>query len=541
MKSDKTIPSPVASYQDELQRVKEQLRRSEERYQQLLESGKEHTRQLNSMIGNLPGFVYRCKYDEHWTMVYVSEGCLAITGYSPDDLINNKTTSFNMVIKEAYRDHLFAKWKQTINDMVPFYEEYEITTASGETRWVLEQAVAVYDNNGDVQFLEGYIDDITQKQALNEALTKSESKYRYLFESNPAPMWIYDEETLDFLEVNAAAIEHYGYTRKEFLQRTIKDIRPKEDVDRLVKDVDETTRVLNRAGTWRHQKKNGDLIYVDIVSHRLDYEDIKARLVISTDITQRILLQQELVKAKEKAEESDRLKSAFLANMSHEIRTPMNSIIGFISLLQEENLTAAEKSEYLDIVRKNGDRLLSTLNDIVDVSKIESGQVVVNPSVFDLNEVMINCFGLFRQDALIKGLEFKRPTLLMPDVSFVRTDKDKLYSIVTNLVKNALKYTQKGFVAFDCSISNGELFLTVVDSGIGIPYEKQRAIFERFIQVDSHRKSTFEGAGLGLAITKAFVELLGGEITVESEEGKGSTFYVRIPIEIVSPEMAADV
>jgi len=129
----------------------------------------------------------------------------------------------------------------------------------------------------------------------------------------------------------------------------------------------------------------------------------------------------------------------------------------------------------------------------------------------------------------------------MPDVSFVRTDKDKLYSIVTNLVKNALKYTQKGFVAFDCSISNGELFLTVVDSGIGIPYEKQRAIFERFIQVDSHRKSTFEGAGLGLAITKAFVELLGGEITVESEEGKGSTFYVRIPIEIVSPEMAADV
>jgi signal transduction histidine kinase len=112
---------------------------------------------------------------------------------------------------------------------------------------------------------------------------------------------------------------------------------------------------------------------------------------------------------------------------------------------------------------------------------------------------------------------------------------------VTNLVKNALKYTQKGFVAFDCSISNGELFLTVVDSGIGIPYEKQRAIFERFIQVDSHRKSTFEGAGLGLAITKAFVELLGGEITVESEEGKGSTFYVRIPIEIVSPEMAADV
>jgi len=286
-------------------------------------------------------------------------------------------------------------------------------------------------------------------------------------------------------------------------------------------------------------------VFDDKVVYRINRTPIQAvrgsRLIMIQDITQEVRQKEELQAARMKAEESDRLKSAFLANMSHEIRTPMNSIIGFISLLQEENLTAAEKSEYLDIVRKNGDRLLSTLNDIVDVSKIESGQVVVNPSVFDLNEVMLNCFGLFRQDALIKGLEFKRPTLLMPDVSFVRTDKDKLYSIVTNLVKNALKYTQKGFVAFDCSINNGELFFTVVDSGIGIPYEKQLAIFERFIQVDSHRKSTFEGAGLGLAITKAFVELLGGEITVESEEGKGSTFYVRIPIEIVSPEMAADV
>lgn len=265
-----------------------------------------------------------------------------------------------------------------------------------------------------------------------------------------------------------------------------------------------------------------------------------SRLITIQDITRDVRQQEELQAAKRKAEESDRLKSAFLANMSHEIRTPMNSIIGFISLLQEDNLSDAEKTEYLDIVRSNGDRLLSTLNDIVDISKIESGQVVINRSSFDMNEVLLNCYGLFRQDAAIKQLDFHRPALLMPDVSFICSDKEKLYSIVTNLVKNALKYTTKGFVKFDCSINEGELFFTVVDSGIGIPEEKQRAIFDRFVQVDSQRKSTYEGAGLGLAITKAFVELLGGVITVESEEGKGSTFYVRLPVEPASPLMAAN-
>jgi len=157
-----------------------------------------------------------------------------------------------------------------------------------------------------------------------------------------------------------------------------------------------------------------------------------------------------------------------------------------------------------------------------------------------MNEVLLNCYGLFRQDAFIKQLEFQRPALLMPDVSYIRSDKEKVYSIVTNLVKNALKYTTKGFVKFDCSINDGELFFTVVDSGIGIPMEKQRAIFDRFVQVDSQRKSTYEGAGLGLAITKAFVELLGGDIAVESEEGKGSTFYVRIPVEPATPMMAGN-
>ncbi len=275
-----------------------------------------------------------------------------------------------------------------------------------------------------------------------------------------------------------------------------------------------------------------------ITAYRVMKKPIKglpeSRLVSIQNITEEVLQQQELTLAKKKAEESDQLKSAFLANMSHEIRTPMNSIIGFISLLQEENLTDKEKTEYLEIVRSNGDRLLSTLNDIVDISKIESGQAVINYSEFDMNEILINSYSLFKQEADLRGLELSRPGIIMPTVSYIRSDKEKIYSIVINLIKNALKYTTRGFVILESTIEHEELLLTVKDSGIGIPQDKQKAIFERFVQVESSKKSCYDGAGLGLSITKAFVEMLGGTISLDSEEGQGSAFYVRIPVKSVN-------
>lgn len=259
-----------------------------------------------------------------------------------------------------------------------------------------------------------------------------------------------------------------------------------------------------------------------------------SRLITIDDITVEINRQKELEIAKMKAEESDNLKSAFLANMSHEIRTPMNSIMGFISILQESDLSDGERTEYLDIVRRNGDRLLTTLNDIVNISKIESGQIQVNYSDFDINEIIINLYSLFKPEADIRGLEYFRPTTISSYYSFIRSDREKLYSVMTNLIKNALKYTKKGFVKVEFSIDDDELFFSVSDSGIGIPEDKRQTIFERFIQVDSSKKSSYEGAGLGLAITKAFVEMLGGKIGVESELDKGSRFFVKIPVERVN-------
>jgi signal transduction histidine kinase len=255
-----------------------------------------------------------------------------------------------------------------------------------------------------------------------------------------------------------------------------------------------------------------------------------SRLITIYDITDQKIKEKELMEAKRRAEESDNLKSAFLANMSHEIRTPMNCIMGFVSILQQEVLTDMERNEFLGIIKNNGDRLLTTLNDIIDISKIESGQISANYSAFDINEILLDMYKLFRPEAEEKGLDFYPSERVSVPHSLICSDKGKLYSVTTNLVKNALKYTNNGFVRYDCTVTETVLEFSVTDTGIGISPEKQKVVFDRFVQVDSSRKRVYEGSGLGLAISKAFVEMLGGRIWMESEEGRGSTFYVHLPM-----------
>ncbi len=244
--------------------------------------------------------------------------------------------------------------------------------------------------------------------------------------------------------------------------------------------------------------------------------------------------QDELVIAKEKAEESDRLKSAFLTNMSHEIRTPMNGILGFISLLQEPELTGEEKDEYIRIVKKSGDRLLNTIHDIIDIAKIESGQTQVVPTDLNINELTANMHAFFKKEAEIKGLQLFFTSGISNERTLVKTDKDKLHSILTNLIKNAIKYTKNGFIEFGSGITGNSIEFYVRDTGIGIPLNKRQAIFERFVQADVSHSRPYEGSGLGLSISKAYVDMLGGKMWIESQEGLGSTFYFQIPL--VNPD-----
>ncbi|MFZ4398788.1 MAG: PAS domain S-box protein [Bacteroidales bacterium] len=260
---------------------------------------------------------------------------------------------------------------------------------------------------------------------------------------------------------------------------------------------------------------------------------------IHENITERKIAEQELVIAKNQAEESDRLKSAFLANMSHEIRTPMNGILGFAEVLRDPDLSGEQQQKYLGIIEKSGARMLNIINDIIDISKIEAGLMKVSLSESNINEQIEYIFTFFKQEVEAKGLQLFYNNALPNKEAFILTDREKIFAILTNLVKNAVKYTHQGTIEFGYNLikanSNteqnniSELQFFVKDTGIGIPKDRHQAIFERFIQADISDKRAYQGAGLGLSITKAYIELLGGKIWMESEEGIGSCFYFTIP------------
>lgn len=238
---------------------------------------------------------------------------------------------------------------------------------------------------------------------------------------------------------------------------------------------------------------------------------------------------EELIIAKEKAEESDKLKTVFLQNMSHEIRTPMNGILGFLSLLKDSQLNDEDKNDYIDIVNKSGERLLNTINDIIEISKIESNQIAVHQSEVNVTEIMNFFLGFFREKAKQKGLLLHISQQLPKDKSIVETDKNLLCSILTNLINNSIKFTDKGSIEFGNYLDDNNLVFFVKDTGIGIPADRIEAIFERFVYAEMKLSRPHEGSGLGLSIVKSYISMLNGKIWVESEVDKGSTFFFSIP------------
>ena len=243
----------------------------------------------------------------------------------------------------------------------------------------------------------------------------------------------------------------------------------------------------------------------------------------------------ELLVAKEKAEESDRLKSAFLANMSHEIRTPMNGIIGFSELLKESNLTTDQMEDYISIIHKSGERMLNTVNNIVEISKIETEPVRVLNGEFKIIETCTEIVNVLDKKAKEKNntLTFKNQSGF--EELTIITDEALLVSSLNQIINNAIKYTNNGKIDFLLEIKNNKLIFSVSDTGIGIPENRLNAIFHKFTQADIEDKQALEGLGLGLSIANSYIQALEGKLTVESTMGKGSTFRVSIPLKHANP------
>lgn len=244
----------------------------------------------------------------------------------------------------------------------------------------------------------------------------------------------------------------------------------------------------------------------------------------------------ELKEAKEKAEESDKLKSAFLANMSHEVRTPLNGIIGFSDLLTAENISLEKRKMYKAVITSSGNQLLKMITDIIDISKVESGQVEVYKTSFNINKMLDSLYSEFKNDEILREKDKLTLTIRkeLPDeyVNIV-SDEQKVYQIYSNLISNAIKFSYTGEISFGYVHKKNYLECYVKDCGIGITPEDQKIIFENFRQVEGSLNRQFGGAGIGLSIAKAYIELLDGEISLKSEENVGSTFYFTLPYELV--------
>ncbi len=360
-------------------------------------------------------------------------------------------------------------------------------------------------------------------------LMQSERKYRNIFETIQ-DVFCRTDLTGKILVISPSIYRLTGYTHSEMLNKNILALYEDQEV------FNKKMELLKKQGEiWDFETvskcKDGAHKYISINAH-LFYDDKDQPCGIESivrDISTRKKVEKELIAAKERAEESDRLKSAFLANISHEIRTPMNGIMGFANLLKDNSLEGKDKRLYLGMIQESGDRMLNLIDQIIYISKIDAGEAHLNLSTFNLNKYIKQLFQFFFPLAKKKGLELFYHQAYEDDLTMVYTDKEKLDTILINLLTNALKYTAEGKIKYGYRKIDDNIEFFVEDTGIGIEKEHQQFIFNRFYQVEQTHARKYEGVGLGLSICKAYIDMLDGHISVKSDLGKGSEFFFSIP------------
>ncbi len=380
------------------------------------------------------------------------------------------------------------------------------------------------------KYLQAIVRDISEQEKARKKIKESEEKFRVAFETNPDSINISRLEDGLSKYVNKGFEKITGYSAKKTIGNNIQIIKiwkNQDDRKILVDELKKSGKVENMEAKFVHS--NGKEIDVLISANIIMLNDEPHIIAITKDITDIKNNVEELMKAKEKAEESEKLKTAFLANMSHEIRTPMNGILGFTQLLKRRNVSEVKKAEYLDIISDRGYELLNIINDIIDISKIESKQVEVNHNNIELNSCIDELYDFFKT----KKTHVKLIKKYSHESLHIKIDKTKFNQILTNLINNAIKFTLSGSVEIGYKIKQNKkskyIEFFVKDTGIGVPANKQEIIFNRFTQADDGHTKSYGGTGLGLAISKSLVELMDGEIWVESIEKIGSTFYFTLP------------
>ena len=464
-------------------------------------------------------------FHEDGKIIFWNKACEIIYGYPAADAIGSNF--YDLIIPEKEIAAVKTETQRMFKTGIPASsEERELKRKNGENIHVYSSytIISLPNNQSEVYCID--IDLSERKMAEQQLRLLSRS-----VEQSPVSIVITDKQgNIEY--VNSAFSAITGYSREEAMGQNPRILKSDHHVNKFYKKLwDNILQGKDWKGEILNKTKSGKLIWEDVnISPVTDeYGTISHFVAIKEDITQKKKIIEELTSAKEKAEESDRLKSAFLANMSHEIRTPMNGILGFTELLSDSNFSGEEKQNFIKIIQKSGQRMLNTVNDLIDISKIETGQMSVVLTPANVKEILFSQYSFFQPEAEEKKLKFILNDQLQQSESLVSTDVVKLDSILTNLIKNALKYTDLGSVEIGCYKQNEKLFFYVKDTGIGIPENRQAAVFNRFEQADVGDKRAYQGSGLGLTIAKAYVEMLGGKMELDSKVGFGSTFSFFIP------------
>ena len=487
---------------------------------------------LRTLIDNLPDPVTIKDFEGHYLLNNYAH--LQVIGAESQEEVLGKTAFDFFPEKDAMvydeDDKNVMRSGKMILDKIERAEHSE----TGFPYWHLTSKIPIRDSTGNSTQILTISHDITDRKRAEDALKESAELNRSLLRTIPFGMDIVDEEGIILFQ-NENFRNKFGSdaTGKKCWEIYRDDKKQCKDCP-LFKGIEIGSTEIYES----HDLLNGKIF--DIYYTGMMFHGKKAMLEIFHDITERKLTEIELIKSKEKAEESDRLKTAFLHNISHEIRTPMNAIVGFSNLLNDPELSLSDHHTFTEIIIQGSNHLLSIVNDIIEIANVESGILRLNLNKINLNDLFNNLHTQFGPKAAVIGIEFIFENTDSNNITDLRTDRTKLIQILSNLLSNAFKFTSVGKISFGYNLKDNYIEFQVSDTGIGIPADHHSKIFDRFYQVDNTVTRLHEGTGLGLSISKAYVELLGGTMWLSSEPGKGSVFYFTLPYENIETRLKHD-
>lgn len=366
---------------------------------------------------------------------------------------------------------------------------------------------------------------------------RNSSVYLTLFQKSFEPVLLIRDGR--FIDLNESALKYLGYDSKNEVENMSPDeISPEfqSDGQNSKNKAERMIRMAQQYGhhhfEWEHIGKTGELLFVEVSLTVINIQGEEHIYTVWRDIRDKKQFEQELKLAKEKAEESDRLKSAFLESISHEIRTPMNAIIGFAQLLNHQDNSPEETKEFVDYINRSGNSLLLIIDNIIDVSSLRSGAFEIHTSKLKLNLLFEDLYNIFHFETSVKDVELKLENKVKDKNLTLIVDGSRLRKTLFQLVNNSIKFTEHGNVTFGCFKEGHFLQFFVHDTGVGINKEELENVFKEFTKGTPKDEKLYSGTGLGLSIAKASVENMGGKIWIESEVGKGTSVYFTIPYNI---------